>query len=425
MRTFVLPCLVWLSFLSGCAFAQSLHEVELTPEQAVALDVFSEDSSAEPIKGAKKVRQFFKRLSRATRARKEIDGGGFLSEKALFGILEEEGFFSKLSPEGVESVRKRFGIALAGVGLSFKTMAYDHFKLLKVEKLGEGRQVVYVRHYDDDLNVTTQIRWWLVEEEGRLLAYDFEDLSCSLRMSRLMSIGFSPVQGGEAASWVKILGKVVETMNQGDLTDPDTWLLMEKPLKKLAGLELPRDIESFVSAMMVGLHQMKGESEEGLAELLRVRVEGIGSPLWHYQRASILMMEESYVEALEEFATHAKTLGWDCDVLEMVSDCYFELNLLGKAREAALRGLADNPRSWACAASLAAASTEEELLADFPKIYQEGGKNEEFYELSLDYLLDLEQFEKASSFYASYQEQVKESDLFEYYDESFADLEAE
>lgn len=97
-----------LGFSLGPAFSQSLHEVELTPEQAASLDVFSAQADGEPVKASKKARQFFKRLSKATRSRKDLAGSDYLSADAIFKLVDEQGAFEALEPAVAEVVRDLF-----------------------------------------------------------------------------------------------------------------------------------------------------------------------------------------------------------------------------------------------------------------------------------------------------------------------------
>ena len=57
---------------------------------------------------------------------------------------------------------------------------------MRVEELDEDERLAYIRHYDNDLNVTLQMRWWLIDTEQGLRMYDFEELSVGLRAMSLM-----------------------------------------------------------------------------------------------------------------------------------------------------------------------------------------------------------------------------------------------
>lgn len=419
----ILTLLAVASMSAFPTWAQSIEEVEVDPKLAQALDVFSEENAAEPIKAPKGIRQFFGQLAKATRKKKDIDAAHFLSAKGLFEATKEAGAFEGVDDEKVAAIQKALPITLGAMSGPLKMMSYDRYKILRIEKLEGERRVVYVRLYDNELNVTTPMRWWLVKEEDLYRAYDFEDLSVGLRTTSIMTAALIANLGDKVPPWFPALMAVVMPMQTLDMNEMDSWLKLEKPIFALTETELPKDFQNFASIMKVAVFQVKGEVEGALAELAKSRQMGFDCPMWHYLKGSVLQVDENYDEAIEEFASHAKLFGWDSDVLEMVSDCYYELGNFEKAREAALRGLKDNPLSWACAASLAASSNEMQIREELPGIFKQGRKEEEFYETALDYLLDLEENEKAKVLYAVFQKEVGESDLFEYYDEVFADLE--
>ncbi|GHC48641.1 hypothetical protein [Roseibacillus persicicus] len=403
--------------------AQSLEEVEVDPKLAQALDVFSEEKGAEPVKVPKAIRQYFNQLSKATRKKKELDATRFLSATGLFNATKEAGAFEGVAEDKVRAIEMALPTAINAMSAPLKMLAYDKFKVLRIEKLEAGQRIVYVRLYDNELNVTTPMRWWLVKEEDIYRAYDFEDLSVGLRTTSIMTAALIANMGDKVPEWFPAVMAVVVPMQTLDMGDPDSWVKLEKPIFALAETELPDDFRNFASVMKVAVFQVKGEVQGALEELAAARQEGFDCPMWHYLKGSVLSADENYDEAIEEFASHAKLFGWDSDVLEMVSDCYYELGDMEHAREAALRGLKDNPLSWACAASLAASSNLMQIREEIPGIFKQGRDEEVFYESALDYLLDLEENEKAKVLYSVFQKAVGESDLFEYYDEVFADLE--
>ncbi len=134
------------------------------------------------------------------------------------------------------------------------------------------------------------------------------------------------------------------------------------------------------------------------------------------------MADGNYDEAIEEFSTHANSLGWDSDVLELVSDCFFRIGDMKNAKEAALLGLKDNARAYLCAASLAASSSMSEIITVVPEKFANTHEPEFAYEAALDYLLELEEFEKALMLFKSFKAHHGGSDLLEYYQESFKDF---
>ena len=129
---------------------------------------------------------------------------------------------------------------------------------------------------------------------------------------------------------------------------------------------------------------------------------------------------EKYSEAVIELKAHAALLGWDSDGLELLSDCYWQLGKTLDAREAALRGLKDNPNSVNCLASMSIASSQAELLStQTADLFAACLESEWGYEVSLDYLLDSEETEKAKTLFKVFQQAHPASELISYYKDQF------
>ncbi len=190
---------------------------------------------------------------------------------------------------------------------------------------------------------------------------------------------------------------------------------------KLRRHELPHSIRRFASTMVVSIYQVSERTEEALAELDASRDGGYRSPMWHYQRAGSLAAAGRFDEGAAELGRHAETFGWDSDSLEMLSDCHFEAGRLDEARDAALRGLEDNPGSPRCLASLAAASSVEQLRDPATaELFAAGEDPESGYEVALDYLISLDKTEPAAVLFESLRNRHPDSELIPYYDEELA-----
>lgn len=215
---------------------------------------------------------------------------------------------------------------------------------------------------------------------------------------------------------------IVQILQTKGLEDPEAWEAMGKPILELYESEkLPMSFRGFISLMKVNLHIFEWEIEEGLATLAKMKEDKISSLAWNYLRANLLMMDESYKEAIDELESYAKFMGWDSDSLGLLADCYYFEGNIPKAREVALRGLADNPRASLCAATWALCSSVKELRAEAAELFAQGAWKEQFYEDSLDYLIDMEEMDKAKVLFQIFREEVQESELFEYYQEIFKD----
>jgi hypothetical protein len=102
--------------------------------------------------------------------------------------------------------------------------------------------------------------------------------------------------------------------------------------------------------------------------------------------------------------------------LELLSDCQLKAGRPEEARAAALRGLEDSPGSASCLASLAAASTPDQLRDPAMAAHFAASDNAEAaFELALDYLIELESTDKAVVLFEVLRAKFPQSDLIEYY----------
>ncbi|MEM1083610.1 MAG: hypothetical protein AAGI48_05770 [Verrucomicrobiota bacterium] len=404
---------------SGCRESktdQLEYRSEAPEETAVATkDVFAgaADGSSEGVSAG--IRDYFQRLGRATRSEGEIDADAFLSVDAMLTVMDSAGILEGMSRKEERLFREAFRKRSSVFGASLKQMAFDQHRILKVEDLGKDDRMVFVRLYDNDFNVTMQMRWWLVKTDAGWRAYDFEDLSVGIRSISLMSIVMKSGLGGKCEPWVSDLLRLVQMMQGIDYTDLDEVEGLRAPLKKMRGHPLPIDVKRFTSFLMVTVMQSAEEFSESLEELEAAKNGGYDSPLYHYLKGHSLMGLERYSEALVEFEKHSEVLGWDSDVLESVSDCHLHLGDTESARKAALQGLEDNPRSINCLASLVAASTPDQIRSEeVGKMFDESGQVEWAYEVAFDYLFALEQEEQAEVLFEVIKDKYPESELAEY-----------
>lgn len=367
------------------------------------------------------IRNLFVRLGKATRGHDGIDLDRLLSVDAMLEALRSAGTLDDLDPRTARGFEKGFRQGIEQVGESFRQMAYDDHKIMHIEAPAENERVVFVQHYDNELNVTFPMRWWLARTADGWRIYDYEDLSVGLRTVELMGTLMSAGIAGQAEPWVDDFIPVMTLMRSIDISDPGQLSGLEEPLMKLRRHEMPRSIRRFASTMAVSIYQVTGRTDEALAELEASRDGDYRSPMWHYQRAGALTAAGRFDESAAELGRHAETFGWDSDSLEMLSDCHFEAGRLDEARDAALRGLGDNPGSPRCLASLAAASSIEQLRDPATaELFAAGEDPESGYEVALDYLISLGKTEPAGVLFESLRSRHPDSELIPYYEEELA-----
>lgn len=412
-------CVVLAACSSNEPSNVEFREQDPAETAAAARIVFSESLAPElPTATSTAIDGFFTRLGHATRAEGEIEVGDFISGDAIFESLSKSGVLDGLEGRQLAAFKRGFLQGLGSFSTSLKHMAFDEHRLLRVEQIDDNEVLAYVRHYDNRLNVTAQIRWWLVETSKGWQVYDFEDLSGGFRVVSFMGLMAKSGLSEVPEPWVDQLISTARQFQTIDPGDPESLLSMEEPLLELRSYDLPEMVNRFASMLMASIHQVKGEPEASIEELEAAVKGGYNSPLHHYLMGSALMRLGRYEEALLEFHAHADYLGWDSDVLELVSDSHFWLGQMREAREAALRGLEDNPRSINCLASLAAASSPEEIQSDYTaSLFAASGDAAWAYEVALDYTIEIDRLPQAKALFEHFKAEFPDDELLAYYTE--------
>ena len=297
-------------------------------------------------------------------------------------------------------------------------MAFDQHKIQLVEKLDDDQVLVYTRLYDNEIGVVSQMRWWLLETEEGWRAFDWEYLSVSLRTVSLMATLLKSGLGGTPEPWIDDFISASHMTQSLVLDSPESFEELREPFEKLRRHKLPKDIASYASMIMVSIHQANDRAEEALAELNDAKAKEIAGPLSHYQMGSILADLEKHTEALEHYTNHTDKFGFDSNIYELIADSQLALEDFEKARESALAGLTDNPSSLGCLITLVAATPPAEIIdSAFSEKFAATQDSEGSYETALDYLLDLEDPERALGLFALLKKNHPDSDLIEYYEE--------
>lgn len=364
------------------------------------------------------IEALFLRIGNASRDIGKIEVENMFSVEAMIEALESAGMLRGFKGRQRQQFETGFRKGFEKFDDSLRQMAFDRHRILRVEAPSNTMRVVFVQHYDTDLNIAFPMRWWLAKTNSGWRVFDFQDLSTGLRSVELMGIMMSAGVGAAAEPWIKDFLPVLSLMRGIDMQDPEQVVTLQEPLEKLRENTLPASIRSFASTMMVAIHAVSESTEELRAELEAAVDGGYQSPLWHYQMASCLMAEERFDEAIKELEKHAETFGWDSDSLELLSDSHLEAGRPEEARAAALRGLEDSPGAPACLASLAAASTPDQLRDPATAaLFALSNDSEAAYEMALDYLIDLEFAEQTLALFEVFRKIHPDSELIEYYED--------
>lgn len=411
--------------LSSCKrkkeYGIQYEESSLSQTVQATASAFAE--SGEKVETEPEIEEFFVRMGRASRSAGTPDPKQFISVVAMLESAESAGLFKGMSVAEKKSFRK-------GLEQGFNTqmpaalsqMAYDRHRIARVEMPSANQRIVFANHYDNKLNISTPMRWWMVRTERGWRIYDFEDLSVGLRTVGMIGVMMKAGVAKNPEPWIKDFVPIVNSMKTIDLSDPESIATLSGPMDRLLKHNLPTDIRRFASVVLVSAYMAGEDIDKAEQELLAAKNGGYDSPLAHYQMGHVLMGRGNYEKALGEFVQHIEAMGEDSDILESVSDCHFHLGEMEKARAAAERALDDNPSALNCLPSFVAASSKEQLANKATEErFAASGNAAVAYELALDYLLELEETDKARSLYQLGRKNFDDQELIDYYDEELAE----
>ncbi|YCM43454.1 hypothetical protein V2O64_19280 [Verrucomicrobiaceae bacterium 227] len=420
----VLPlCLLTLGiFTSGCRDSENtkVEHREYTEEETekAIQKAFVEQTDGAVQEVPAGVDRFFNLLGKATRSDAPIDGDQFISLDGMLSAIASSGSLDSFSTAEKKGFSKGFRSAAGQLGESLRQMAYDQHKIQLVERLSENSVLVYTRLYDNEIGVVSQMRWWLLETEDGWRTYDYEDLSVGLRTVSLIASLLKDSMGGSPEPWIADFIAASQQMQTLPLDSPEGFEQLRAPFEKLRNHELPNDIATFASMIMVSIHQANSRGEEAHAELEAAKIKGITGPLYHYQMGGVLAELQKHPEALEQYQQHADKFGFDSDIYELIADSHLALEDFENAQESALAGLVDNPASIGCLITLVAATSAGDITdTTFTEKFAATPDPEGSYEAALDYLIDIEDPERAGSLLVLLKKNHSASDLIEYYDE--------
>lgn len=276
---------------------------------------------------------------------------------SLAGVVESLGQRALLPEvEGVDEaewvrrleawVRPRFS--------AFRSMAWESTRWLKFERSAEDRVEILGRHYDAE-GMSQPIRWHLLREGDRWRVYDFEMLEMSARFSALLAWGMNVGASSDVGPGdLQEFAQSAELLRQG-LLDEDGLEALVENADELMAAEVPQELRRFVLLIRAVAFMALEELDVALQDLGVLEKLPDESPILHQLRGEIYVIQERYELAIESFRKYGERLGYDAALHESISDAYQAIDKWELAAEHARLGLADQPLSIGCLASLAAA----------------------------------------------------------------------
>lgn len=419
--------IVLVSLVAVACESKKKHGItyeEISHVQSVADLTAAFAEEGEKIEVEREIDDFFTRLGKATMSSKSFDLESYISVDAMIETAEAAGAFRGMGVsdkrEFIKGLRKGFSQA----GENFRQIAYDRHRIVRVEKPAENRRIVFATLYSSDLNITNKMRMWLVKTDDGWRIHDFEDMSMGLRSIGLITTMMKAGLGKKQEPWIADFLPVMNMIKQIDPAQPESISKLREPLERFRSHTIPNDLKRFASVMMVACLMSDGEMDEAEKELQAAETGGYASPLFHYQKGHLMMAREEWRMALDEFEKHIGIMGADSDILESVSECHYRLDDISAAREAALKGLEDNPQATSCLLWFAATSSAEQMNEPgFAAKFDAVDDPALVYENAMDLVLILEDAKQAKILFAYCRGKLVDDESVDYYEEMIAEME--
>lgn len=420
-RIFLIIAIVFMAVSCKRKNSSRIEYKEISQEESVAEAKKAFAESGEKIAVETEIDSFFKVFGRATKSKDAMDVSQFISVDAMLETAEAANAFDGMTAKQKRYFDSGFRKGISKMDVSLRRMAFDRHRIARVEKPAENRRIVFIIFYDNEVNIAHKMRWWLIKTDTGWRAHDYEDLTVGLRSISLMVTMMKAGIVKKPEPWIGEFIPIAQSFQKFDMSDPENVATMREPLLRLQSHNLPLDIRRFASCMLTSAYIAAEEFEKAYEELQASEKGGYRSPVSDYLLGIIMMQREEWNKAIEAFDKYVAILGADSDVLENVSDCHYKLGEFDMAREAALQGLDDNPNSMNCLACLAVASTPEQISD--PKIaarFKASGDINTAYENALDYLLSVDELDKARALFAVGRSEIRDDEVIEYYEKELS-----
>jgi predicted Zn-dependent protease len=218
-------------------------------------------------------------------------------------------------------------------------MAWKTADLRNIRKMPDDEAVVIARHHTPD-GAVSKMRWWVTRRSGDWKVYDFEELSCGLRVTGEMAVALRAGRENVRES-VRAFVKVREALQAVDKGDADK---ADQKLKEIAGVRMLPKMDSVRLLATALLHLQREQFKEAVATVDRARALNPDMPVLDLVRGNALNGLGQWAEALKHLEAYRDLLGEDEDVCERIGD---SLRGLGRAEEAAAsyrKALDHNPK---------------------------------------------------------------------------------
>lgn len=231
---------------------------------------------------------------------------------------------------------------------------WTRHRILKIEKVNDRQLAVTVRHYQQADELYLKLKWTVVRQaDGSWKIGNIEDIEQGVAVTALLAVLVAPNDG--QADWVLPTKQWLLTNGEKAFFDEDMNPSAEimDAADQILELQPPTDIQAFLLTLKVSIWMVSDDASQADVDVHNFAQLPGEHPLVYYFKGGLLMSEENYSGAIEQYERYAQLTGWDPDVCEAIADCYWHMEEYKKAVEFAIRGLDDEPDSLGCLATLA------------------------------------------------------------------------
>ncbi|WP_346188535.1 hypothetical protein [Rubritalea halochordaticola] len=400
----------------------------MAKETQTRVEFLKSDTSKNSAKHDVEVEQTLGKILAALKAGDQKSLASYVELDRMIKSLKKRGLIDQMGEEKRESFTKLGSMAMAkGLMQMQEMLELDKVRVVNIQVENDKHLVVYTKLWSRYLQSYCCMRWWLVKNEnGEWKAYDYEDLDSNLRASSLLGLLLRDM-GKKDAPWGQEFGALCVhlsryRMSEDEGVDID---VIHKSVDKLLKMELPREVEMFARYFKMTTYYELGEYELAKGELDKMLVLDADIVGLVFMQGEIAYGLEKYGEAIKHYEKYASIMGWDSDIHEAMSDTYQEMGEDLKAEKHAKLGLKDNPDALGCVASLAIVLPEDRRKELLPHI-EASSRPEEAFEVTIDYLLAMEEYDYAQWLIHSVQDEMHaHKELLTEYQDVLDDLQSD
>ncbi len=342
-RTWVGPLAVSLLFIPAALAQEADAQVTATlPAHSRPAPASQPAEVSETTRAA--VAQTLDQLAQAVRERNAHDIRSAVDfSRMLDAILESEG--GGPVGEGTRSLIQR-GLEVAmpptllGMGQAWN---WTRHEIVRVERAGEGPDVVAWMKGWDDSGVVTRVRWWLMPADESWRVYDWEDVLMPIRASVAMGLSLAEQihpDGPRRPEWLQYAEDFQAAVSAVDAGDIEGMALR---LARIRKAELPPLLSAVRHVLEAGYWAGVERHARALVHLASAERLVPDMPYASLLRAVCCNELEIYDRALESAQRSVRLLGEDAQTCHELGRALAGLGRTQEAIEAHRRGFDDAP----------------------------------------------------------------------------------